>query len=223
MSIIALSGWGQPPDALREAAPGAEHLDYTATGSVDAAIELLAARRPRAVIGWSMGGQLAVRAIEAGAMLPQRLVLIATPFQFIRSQTLPLGMSAATFALFSENYLRNPERTFRKSYALIAHGDSRAAEMEPILAAARARLPQRDWLYWLEALSAYSSAGVDFSAFPPTLLLHGDADAVVDHAQAPAFARALPEARLENFAQCGHAPHWHDTARAQKLITEFIA
>ncbi len=220
MSILCLSGWGQPADALHAIAPDAVHLDYTVAGSVEAALELLAKHEADTVIGWSMGGQLAVRAISAGLLKTKKLVLIATPFQFVREQEETLGMGRDTFYLFRENLQASPARTFRKSYALITHDDGRADSIAPYLEEMHTRMPGRDWLYWLDALANYNCMELDFSRFPPTLLIHGLRDHVVAPAQSGAFFRRLPNARLEVLPECAHAPHWHDSAQVRAWIAD---
>lgn len=217
VSVLALSGWGQPHDALEAVAPGARHVDY-AGGTLEQAMDTLAGYADaRTVIGWSMGGMLAVRAVAAGVLRPERLVLIATPYQFARTPARALGMPQDVLAQYRENFVRSPERTLQKSYALIAHGDARAERVQPQLQAARARLPGHDWLYWLDVLAAGSAQGLDLQGFPPTVLVHGDRDAVIRLEQSEAFARALPQAALHVFEGCGHAPHWHDGARLMRL------
>lgn len=221
--IISLSGWGQPHDALREAAPQAEHIDYAAAGSLDSALDMLSAHaQARTVIGWSMGGQLAVHAVARGILRPETLVLIATPYQFAGNQAGTLGMEPLTLERFRSSYLRDPERTLDKAYALIAHKDTRAGYVQPYLDAARQRVQPHPWLYWLDALSAQSCMGADFQKFPHTLLIHGDHDVVVDVKQSSTFQEALPDAKLHVFHGSSHAPHWHDPEGVRDIISGSI-
>ncbi len=209
MSIIALSGWGQPPDALREVAPNAQFVDYARAGTVERALDTLAGYAPRCVIGWSLGGQMAARAIVKGIWKPELLVLIAAPFKLTHNLTL---------AKFRDNFRRDPERALKKGYALIAHEDTNAAHIQKYLEDAKKRLPAHDWLYWLEALATHGFEPGEMKHFPRTILLHGDRDAVVGLEQSQAFAKALPQAELHVFEGCGHAPHWHDEARVRGLL-----
>jgi pimeloyl-ACP methyl ester carboxylesterase len=209
MSVVALSGWGQPFDALREIAPQAAHVDYARASSVEKALDTLAGYAPRCVIGWSLGGQMAVRAIIKGIWKPERLVLIAAPFRLKKNLTM---------AKFRENFLKNPERALSKGYALIAHEDTRGEHVRQYLEEARKRLPAHDWLYWLEALSMHNFEVEDLKRFPQTTLLHGDRDAVIGLDQSKAFQQALPGAALHVFKGCGHAPHWHDAERVRGLL-----
>ena len=94
MKTLALSGWGQPYDALKELLPDAKHMDYARYDTPEAALSAMAdtAMGYKRIVGWSLGGQLAVRAIAAGLVMPEKLVLIATPFQFVEMGKHSLGM-----------------------------------------------------------------------------------------------------------------------------------
>lgn len=221
MSTATLSGWGQPHDALEIVAPGARHIDYAAQDSIEEALAHIAqmAANARFVIGWSMGAQMAVRAVAERLIAPKRLVLIAPPYQFVRSDALPIGLGRDTFAQYRDNLKRSPERTFRKSYALIAHGDAHAVGVNTRLSAP----PPHNWNYWLDTMGGYSCTDLDMAHFPPTLLVHGENDAVIAPEQSHTFARALPDAQLHLWEGCGHAPHWHDTGRLRALIADHCA
>lgn len=209
MTVIALSGWGQPADALREVVPHATYIDYAGAASAEAALEMLAEYKPSCVVGWSLGGQMAARAIVEHVWKPERLVLIAAPYRMRNSLTL---------AKFRENFLRDPVRALAKGYSLIAHKDTHGGDVEIHLQAARQRLPEHDWLYWLEELAEHGFEPESLAHFPRTVLLHGDRDAVVGLEQSHEFLKALPDAELHIFEGCGHAPHWHDAERVKAFL-----
>jgi len=200
MKIVTLSGWGQPHDALSSLCLDSTAIHYAACQSVGDALDLIAAeaKHASAVIGWSLGGQLAVRAIAEKKINPAKLVLIATPYQFVESPVSRLGMKRPTFDLFSE-MIRSQLSDVSKQ-AVLAN----------------------DWMNWLLLLDGYSCDELNFDCFPPTLLVHGEADVVVESAQSQRFAERIPNARLSLWADCGHAPHWHDTNRLKQLISEHL-
>lgn len=55
----------------------------------------------------------------------------------------------------------------------------------------------------------------------PTLLVHGDRDAIVPRATQDALAAAIPPARLEVLGGVGHAPHWEEPERVAAGIARF--
>lgn len=218
MRILTLSGWGQPPQAMTALFPQAEPFDYAHLRGWEICLEALRCRQADIVVGWSLGGQIAARAVAEGALRPELLVLIGAPFQFLWRPQAPLGMKPDLFKKFHDNYCRNPARTLDKSWALVAHGDERAQQVSARLAPLRRHVREEDWGYWLDALAEFSCHGLNFSFFPNTLLLHGARDAVSGPAQSHAFLRAIPRARLDLWRGSGHAPHLHDTARAREAI-----
>jgi pimeloyl-[acyl-carrier protein] methyl ester esterase len=220
---LCLSGWGQPHDALAVIAPDATHIDY-AHHAVEQALEAIAAAGHHdRVIGWSLGGQLAVRAISHGIIKPKQLVLIAVPFQFVKNEALPLGMPRDTYDQFKQNYSTNPKRTLNKAWELISYGDVRDKYVREQLAKHdKNKVLQADWWRWLHDLEKFSCEGLTFDAFPPTLLIHGDKDAVVWTEQSERFAGLIDRSTLEIWPGCGHAPHWHDTDKLKKLIETHV-
>lgn len=220
MRTLALSGWGQPHDALATIAADATHLDYARHESVDVALAQIAeaARSHDTVIGWSLGGQLAVRAIATGLMRPRKLVLIGTPFEFVKDGRNGT-MGRMTYDKFRGNYASHPERTLRKAYELILHGDRNAERIRGYLERHdRQAVLAKNWLAWLDRLGGLSAGALDLAHFPDTLLVHGANDAVVEHAQARRFAEALPQSTLAIWEGCGHAPHWHNPEALAQLI-----
>src|SRR5262249_1438587 len=142
------------------------------------------------VVGWSLGGQLALRAIAAGVLKPRHLTLIATPWQFIGKD----GMGEETFGLFRASYRSAPEPTMDRFAGLIAQGD---AEARNILRQFRHHLDAGDparWLPWLDTLALNPLHDLAFDTLPPTLLIHGEGDAIVPVAQASFLKQALPAA-----------------------------
>lgn len=220
--VVTLSGWGQPHDALRAVLPEAIHLDYAGSRDVEQAMSMLAreAAAAHTVVGWSLGGQLAVRAIARQVIAPRLLVLIAAPFQFVERDTSPVGMDRVAFAQFREQYRANPRRALRKFSALVSYGDARREAVTARLGEPDGRC---DWLAWLEELANFSAQSLDFSGFPPTILLHGQQDAVVHAEQSRAYAERLPRATLELWPHAAHAPHLHDVERFQQWMAEHAA
>jgi pimeloyl-ACP methyl ester carboxylesterase len=222
---LALSGWGQPQDALAAIAPNATHFDYAQHDSPETAIVAMAdaAKKHDRIIGWSLGGQLAVRGIAEGLIQPKHLVLIGVPFQFVKNGVLALGMPRDTYDIFIQNYANNPERTLKKAWELIAYGDVREEQVKSMLAKHNPKkVVEKNWQRWLTHLQHFSCNDLRFEKFPPTLIIHGDQDAVVRYEQAKFFARHLPHSRVETMPGCGHAPHWHDTQKIRDLIERHV-
>lgn len=223
MNTATLSGWGQPHDALKSIAPNALHIDYARHSSVQAALLDIAAQTKDmdALIGWSLGGQLAVRAIVSGMIKPRFLVLIASAYQFVANGSTELGMERFTYEKFRDNYERDPKRTLNKAWELIAFDDIHASRVrEQLSAQDKEVVLAKPWHQWLVALEDFSFEGADFSKLPPTLIIHGDNDVVVEIAQSERFVQDIEQAQLLSFTGCGHAPHWHNSHAVKQAIAE---
>ena len=224
MRIMTLTGWGQPHDALAAVAPDATHVDYAQAGNVEEALSLIAeaAASHDMIIGWSLGGQLAVRAVAEKKAKPKRLVLIGAPFQFVKSETSPIGLPRDVHEQFRYNYVTDPARTLARAWELIAKDDREHRKVRAHMGVQDTKkVLGTDWLRWLDMLDGFTCAGLEFSHFPPTLLVHGRADAVVWVEQAQHFAAAIPRCVPVLWKDCGHAPHWHDTEKLKQLIGEY--
>jgi len=220
---LTISGWGQPHDALAHLAPTAKHIDFARHQSAHAALLDIAAHNPTPdlVIGWSLGGQLAVRAIAAGILKPKKLVLIAAPFQFVKRPELPIGMPRDLFDKFRDNYARNPLQTLTKAWELIHKDDTNEQIVRAHLEKHdKQALLTKDWLRWLDLLEEFSCENLYLADFPPTILIHGDGDLVVYPEQSVYFAKAIPHAKHIILPGCGHAPHWHAAQLVKQVIHE---
>lgn len=209
MKTLVLSGWGQSPEGLSALIPGATAFDYLALPDSATALETLRGYGEYdAVVAWSLGGQLALRAVAAKVLRPRHLTLIAAPLRFVGAD----GMGSETFALFRASYAADPARTARRFHALLAKGDRHADQVMAALV-----LPpdpdQGRLLGWLDALGQFDGAVLELAHAPPTLIIHGMTDTIVPPAQAEAIARKLPRAELHRWAETAHAPHFSDPAR----------
>ncbi len=217
MSVWCFNGWAQPADGLQALAADSRSIDYAAHATPEALWRALPSEAPDMLIGWSLGGQLAVRAVLEAGIRPRALVLIGTPWRFVSGPDWPHGMGRSTYELFVQNYTTQPERTARRFAHLVAQGDARAAEILQEQSAHLAEMADHArWLPWLRALDAWSPpARPDL---PPTLLVQGANDGIVPPAQAAQWREALPQAEVMQWEGCGHAPHLHNPARLRAAV-----
>ncbi|MCE3233642.1 MAG: hydrolase [Rickettsiaceae bacterium] len=220
--VVTLSGWGQNFNALENIAPGANHIAYRDFGNTEKFLSSLKDIACDVLIGWSLGGQLALNAIDAGVLSPKLLVLIATPFQTLKSNSFRCGMDIDTFNEFESDFIKKPEETLNQFILMIAQNDSKAKE---IITALR-KNKETDavkWLPWLDELRNFSCNKLDFQGMPKTLSIHGRDDTVFDVSQAGIFHPFIKDYTSIIFEKCGHAPHLHDTEKVRNLIQEAAA
>ena len=116
--ILSLSGWGQKFDSLKTIFKDPTfdpiflkknpviHFDYTKFNNVEDFFTNIKSQNlnPKIVIGWSLGGQLAIRLIEKKIITPKTLILIAPPFQMVKDENISTAMSKKTYQEFYQNY-----------------------------------------------------------------------------------------------------------------------
>ncbi len=227
--VICLSGWGQKFDSLESIfdpiffAPSlVKSIDYSKMNSLEEFFgEVAKVENPDILIGWSLGGQLALRAIEKGILRPKLLVLIAPPFQMIKDSRIRSGMAPKTFAQFYKNFADAPTKTLQQFAILTAMNDRHSAEIARTLDINEENFTQLK--FWLEELSKFSCFDLDFTNMPRTLYFHGAGDMIVHVSQSEYFAQRIKNFRLEIFKNCGHAPHLSDAEKLRKIIYEEIA
>lgn len=223
MKCITFTGWGQPADALACIAPGAEHFPYVAYKDKAGFLSSLGPLKTSydVVIGWSLGGQLALQAVDQGILSPKLMVLIATPFQFIESETLGCGVYRNVFEKFKHDYVKSPVAMLKRFNTLIAHNDTQEKAVLQKMGQDTAHTDE--WLGWLEVLGEYSCQDMLFNNVPSTLIIHGRNDTVVDVGQASVFLPFIKKSRIHIMEGCGHAPHLHDAGKVKALIQEAYA
>jgi pimeloyl-[acyl-carrier protein] methyl ester esterase len=160
--------------------------------------------RPCDLIGWSMG---ALRAIEAASRKPgcvRRLVLISGTAHFFQEEGYPCGQPVAYVRGLRVGLRREPNATladFFRFCALPAAIGKRALAQQ----VKRARgMKDASLLACLNDLMRADFRASVSKVSAPTLLLHGEQDAVIPASASRWLAGHLPHARLEIRAEAGH-------------------
>lgn len=227
--ILCLSGWGQKFDSLEFIFKESNFdpffvssLDYSGFDGVEKFFSFVKSEKfsPEILVGWSLGGQLAIRLIEQRILNPKLLVLIAPPFQMIKDSRVQAGMSMNTFKEFRENFVSAPDKTLKQFSILAAMNDRNASEIARTLDVNEDNF--ENLIYWLDELKRFSCFDVDFSSMTRTIFLQGAGDMIVHESQAKYFAERIKNFRLEIFRNCGHAPQLNDVVRVRKVILEEI-
>lgn len=172
--------------------------------------ELLAALPdPIDLLGWSLGGQLALELAHLAPQSVRRLVLIATTPKFLASPDWPAAMQPAVLEAFAIQLGQDYRRTVTEFLELQVRGSQHA---DAQLLALRTAL-----LAHGEASPAALQLGLDWlrtrdlrekvrSLAQPTLALAGQYDRVTPSAASRALAHAMPIARFAELRRAGHAP-----------------
>ncbi|WP_263261204.1 alpha/beta fold hydrolase [Pseudomonas sp. RIT-PI-S] len=203
-TLVLLPGWGLGPaaleplaQALRLSRPGAQVLIEPLPLGSD--LEQVLAELDRAVapgawlLGWSLGGMLAVAlAARRGAACPG-LISIASNACFVAREGWPAAMAAETFDAFERLCANDPAATLKRFVLLCAQGSPAARALAKQLMPADARHADPGGLALLAALDNRAALA---ALAVPHLHLFASADALVPAQAAQALAQAAPQARV---------------------------
>lgn len=172
---------------------------------IDAAFDA----REITVLGWSLGGLIA---LEWALMRPERvtrLVLVATTPSFVAREGWPHAMTTQTLQRFGDELRASYRLTLQRFLALQVHGSESGRATLDVL---RRRLFERG-----EPSPATLDAAIDLlrtsdlrNALPrivaPALVVAGDRDTLVPVAATRELALALPNATHVTIEGAAHAP-----------------
>jgi pimeloyl-[acyl-carrier protein] methyl ester esterase len=221
--MVFLHGWGQSRQIWYQQMKtfsGARFLNLPGHGanakeSEEASgwLEAVATQlpdQPSIIVGWSLGG---IMAMQLALQYPDRvagLVLVSTTPAFCNREGWQHGCNRELFDAFESGVKNSSPKTMSRFFALMLHGDGISrAEYNRIARQAidKSALPS----------SATLKAGLDYLATTdlrktlpdiqqPTLVLHGAKDAIIPTEAGKALAETVPHARWHLFSRCGHAP-----------------
>lgn len=218
-NVITLSGWGQAHNSLAAVVPkNALHLDYSKFPSVSDFFDSLRKEDADVLVGWSLGGQLALRAISENILKPKVLILISAPYQFVANKDIKCSMNKDTFNSFCSSFQNDPVKTLKRFLALISLNDIYHNEVLKELRNITDMENASRWLYWLRQLESFSCNSLDFSKIPSTIAVHGLNDTIVDSTQTGLFKSLIKDYKIEIFEECGHAPHLHNQKRVKEIV-----
>ena len=162
------------------------------------------------LVGWSLGGMVALEMAAAGPLPLHRLVLIGSTPRFTNAEDWPHGLPAAQVRALSRNLARRFDATLGEFFALTFAGEKLSPER---LRRIRNRvvhnrpLPDRDAA---SALLKFLVTQDQRHLLPritlPTLVLHGEEDRITPAGAGQALAERLPDGKFIGFPGLGHAP-----------------
>lgn len=209
--------------------PGHGHSDPLRPWTLDAVVDVLerrfAATEALAVVGWSLGGAVALAWARRAPARLARLVLVATTPKFIAGPGWPHAMTDATLARFADELRVAFKPTLLRFLTLQVQGSE---EGRAVLAALRHGLFSRgapdtavlgDALATLRAIDLRADAG---DIHQPSLVVTGARDTLAPPQAGAWLAEALPAGRLHSFAGAAHAPFLSHRGAFLDVVLPFL-
>lgn len=165
---------------------------------------------PCSVLGWSLGGMLALELAQDNQLAIDKLILVSTTPQFTASDDWPFGLPTTQVRALARNLRRRFEKTLGEFFALSFAGEDISPErMRAIrrFAVYSNPPPEPDSaLGCLEMLSSQNQRGALKDIAQPSLVLHGSLDRISPVDAGRQMAKDLPRSEFVEFPEVSHGP-----------------
>ena len=193
--------------------PGHGHSAPVSPFTLDAIVAALdtafADVPPFTVIGWSLGGQLALRWAQLRPGRIRRLVLVCTSPRFVAAPDWPHAMTEATLQRFGDELSVAWKLTVQRFLALQVHGSEHGRAALAMLRHelfARGEPSPQMLAEALAVLAATDLRAEIANVAQPTLVISGERDVLTPPGAGRWLAAHLPNAHFVGISGAAHAP-----------------
>ncbi|WP_232461414.1 malonyl-ACP O-methyltransferase BioC [Cellvibrio sp. PSBB006] len=236
--LVLLHGWGcdsqtwQPllhdlqqfGDLYAIDLPGFGGSESIPFAGLDTVLDLLAQQLPaRAVLmGWSLGGMLAVALAARAPEKVSRVITLATNVKFVASADYPAAMPRAINRNFNQQFAADPHQTLKLFTGLLAQGDARERSLLKTLRGIKTGEPNTAWQDALLLLAQLDNRTAFAQLSQPGLHILTEADALVPVSAADELRKLNPHQHIEVLSDSAHAIHWSQPHQVVQLINIFL-
>lgn len=197
------------------------HADHVSHSSIEAMANQLLATMPEQFIlmGYSMGGYVALEVMRQAAHRVNKLILISTSARPIAPESLPNRLKAIELAQqgkFTEMLAASrclsfsPKNSKNTELLQLKYRMALAVGAQAFLRQQQAIILRHDYRTVLTTIQC------------PTLIITGADDRILPPSDSIEMAKAIPSANLIQLAECGHMPTWENPAQVTQHVSEFI-
>jgi pimeloyl-[acyl-carrier protein] methyl ester esterase len=239
LDVVLLHGWGFAAGAWDDLAgrlrprlrvhvpdlPGYGAAPVCAPYTLEAMADAVARRAPRRchVVGWSLGGEVALAWALRASRQVRRLALIGATPCFASRPGWPCATPPAVLREFGRLLAADRAGTLARFIAVQARGDAHARRVAGVLQQSSAGSATEGALEAGLAVLLHADLRRDLRRVrQPALVLHGAHDRIVPPAAGRRLAAALPDARFRLLRACAHAPFLSQPARVARALREFF-
>ena len=240
--VVLLHGWGLHGgvwgpwlDGLARVArvhvvdlPGHGYSPWPAgVATLEALAQNVAAVVPEGslLLGWSLGGLLALEIARQRAAHPAGLILICTTPRFVAGPDWPHGMAESLLRDFGERLRTDHARAVHAFLALQTLGDEHQQDtLRDLHAALGARPPpaQEGLACGIDILRQVDLRAAAAGIATPALVIAGERDRLTPPEAGAALARTLPAASFRLVRRAAHAPFLSHAAEVLGAVEHFV-
>jgi pimeloyl-[acyl-carrier protein] methyl ester esterase len=182
--------------------------------------------RDAVLVGWSMGAQVALQAYPEIRSALAGLVLVGGTPRFTTDQDYPHGKPPLEVKGMGVRLRRDYQKTMGEFFrGMFVEGEMESEQYQRIVheIVMGGRSPAAEAAAKsLLILSSADLRGRLSSVDRPTLLIHGDGDAICPASASEYMSKRLPRATLKIMKGCGHAPFMTRPEIFNNQLTEFV-
>lgn len=177
---------------------------------------------PMTVIGWSLGGMLALQLAAAYPERIGRLILIGSTAKFITSSDYECGLSLSIVKNLSRKLAKNPQQTLIEFYKLMFSANEQKASEQFVrmIAPSMLNIHPDTLTTGLDYLMKTDLRSLLPSIKTPSLIIHGKKDAICPIDAACFLASHLPNSQLISLSEAGHIPFYSQLNKCLPHIME---
>jgi pimeloyl-[acyl-carrier protein] methyl ester esterase len=182
--------------------------------------------RGAAVLGWSLGGMLALELARRHPRHLRALALVATTPRFLAGPDWDHGMQPGVLAEFAAGLAQDYRRTVQNFLSLQTRGDENALETLRQLRARLSSHGEPDPAALAAGLAILRDADLreDLARIAlPALVIAGEHDRLTPPGAGRELAMRLPSARFVLVPRCGHAPFLSHPGPVSAEVRGFLA
>lgn len=174
------------------------------------------------LVGWSMGGMIAINFVSQHPEYVKKLVLVSTPAKFVASEDYDAGISPIVMQSFINKFRKSPMRMLSNFASLILKNADFKKEDLNLIRRSSSISDKNTTLQNLLFLRDCDLRNKLHSIKVPTLVIHGKGDMICPYVCADYMHSKIKNSVLHTFENAGHVPFVTKHEKFNNLLDGFL-
>jgi len=206
--ILTISGFATKPDSINHHLDlKADYLDYI-NMKEDEIYQKTINKNYSLIIGWSLGGHIALKLAKKHNI--KNLILITTAYNFICENN---GINSTNYQIFSNNLLINKNKTLKKFEQFVNFGSKNKAKL------INYNYSTSNLIYWLKKLKENAETNLEQKTNITFISANNDFLIYKNHVKN--FATRFKNAKVIELEKTNHAAFINKKIFFKKIINDF--